>query len=317
MASTLFNGKHYALVTSEYNATKKIYELCKKFDLEFSYPELLNDGEKHFKWLFADDGVGLVGNTVMLYEFTRKNPHHIFHSVFEMRDFLKVAERKEDVKALDNCFDIDAKDKYFNYVDSLSESELREEYRLIKYLLSKTKSAYRKYSWYLLTKVVNPLEEEMNDVKFDYRPVDIFFGYALDKLVGTMKAMEKTINSIFVLDSIPTFKEDTDKSIVIIRSDIKKKYLEIVDTNKECGYYLHLHQLMNYLSNTYEMIEYALFKDFKSQFENVPDEVIGNKNENGIWDYKSILIKLIQRLKNFYEENHNDLNKRFLNSKDE
>jgi len=62
------------------------------------------------------------------------------------------------------------------------------------------------------------------------------------------------------------------------------------------------------------MIEYALFKDFKSQFENVPDDVIGIKNENGIWDYKSILIKLIQRLKSFYEDNYNDLNKRFLYS---
>ena len=80
MPNTLFNGKHFALVTSEYNATKKIYNLCQEFNLTFSYPELLNDGEKHYKWLFCDDGVGLVGNTVMLYEFTRKNPHHIFSS---------------------------------------------------------------------------------------------------------------------------------------------------------------------------------------------------------------------------------------------
>lgn len=312
MPNTLFNGKHFALVTSEYNATKKIYNLCQEFNLTFSYPELLNDGEKHYKWLFCDDGVGLVGNTVMLYEFTRKNPHHIFHSVFEMKDFLKIASRRENIVALDNCFDLKAKDKYFNYVDSLSESKLREEYRLIKYLCIKTKSAYRKYSWYLLTKVVKPIEDELNDINFDYRPVDIFFGYALDKLVNTLKAMEKTINSIYVLDNVPFFKEDADKPTSVIKSDLKKKYLEIVDTYKECGYFLYLRQLMNYLSNTYEMIEYALFKDFKSQFANVPDELIGYKNENGIWDLKSVLIKMIERLKMFYQENNNDSNKRFI-----
>lgn len=84
-----FNGEIYALLLPENESKFILKEICDRFGIEFTYPELLNDDVHYYRWLISDHGIGLVGNIVLLNEFTnKKRTDKIFRSLTQLEDFL-------------------------------------------------------------------------------------------------------------------------------------------------------------------------------------------------------------------------------------
>lgn len=84
-----FNGEMYALLLPENESKFVLKEICDRFGIEFTYPELLDDDVHYYRWLISDQGIGLVGNIVLLNEFTnKKRTDKVFRSLTQLEDFL-------------------------------------------------------------------------------------------------------------------------------------------------------------------------------------------------------------------------------------
>ena len=79
--------EHYGLVLNE-GETKKLKELCIKYNIPITYPDLFNEDEPfHPMWEFSRDGIGLTGTAVMRC-FSEKGIK-IIHGVDELEEFLE------------------------------------------------------------------------------------------------------------------------------------------------------------------------------------------------------------------------------------
>ena len=79
--------EHYGLVLNE-KETKKLKELCTRYNIPITFPELFNEDEPyHPMWTFSRKGIGLAGTAVMRC-FSEKGIK-IFHGVDELEVFLK------------------------------------------------------------------------------------------------------------------------------------------------------------------------------------------------------------------------------------
>lgn len=66
--------------------TKKLKELCIKYNIPTTFPALFNEKEPYPMWSFSRDGIGLTGTEVMRY-FSRKGIK-IFLGANELEKFL-------------------------------------------------------------------------------------------------------------------------------------------------------------------------------------------------------------------------------------
>ena len=79
--------EHYGLVLNE-GETKNLKELCIKYNIPITYPDLFNEDEPfHPMWAFSRGGIGLSGTAVM--RCFSERGIRIFRGVEELENFLK------------------------------------------------------------------------------------------------------------------------------------------------------------------------------------------------------------------------------------
>lgn len=69
---------------------RKLYELCIKYHIPISYPDLFMDNNDYYLWGISKDGVGLVGTIIM--HHLKENNGKIFNSLDELEEYLKISE---------------------------------------------------------------------------------------------------------------------------------------------------------------------------------------------------------------------------------
>lgn len=66
----------------------RLYEICVKYGVPITYPNLFNDNNHYPLWGVSKKGIGLVGTVIMNY--LRQNNGTIFESLDELEEYLKV-----------------------------------------------------------------------------------------------------------------------------------------------------------------------------------------------------------------------------------
>ena len=66
---------------------KRLYEICIKYGIPISYPDLFTDNADYYLWGIHKTGVGLVG-TIIMHHLKQSNGT-IFHSLDELEEYLR------------------------------------------------------------------------------------------------------------------------------------------------------------------------------------------------------------------------------------
>lgn len=76
----------YCLVLKK-GEKRKLYELCIKYNIQITYPNLFNNDTHYYLWGISKKGIGLVGTIIMNY--LSENNGTIFNSLEELEEHLK------------------------------------------------------------------------------------------------------------------------------------------------------------------------------------------------------------------------------------
>jgi len=66
---------------------RKLYEICIKYNIPITYPDLFEDDKHYYLWGISSTGIGLIGTVIMNY--LELNNGTIFHSLEELEEYLK------------------------------------------------------------------------------------------------------------------------------------------------------------------------------------------------------------------------------------
>lgn len=310
----LFNNKNYYFKLAHDEDSSGLKEFCILYNIHFSSEEVITKRSDNDTWKINDEGIERVDETTYLKEY-RDNPHHFFRSIKKLNELVSLAYLEDDCEILDYMLEDDYRDRFFSSLDSMNLNQLVKTNLLISHLRIKSKEVYRKYSYLVIKQIINPIKVELkngNELKGQLHTY-------LSRIINTLKAMERTFNSLYIFDEYKTDRNDFvyDDSFKI-KAIIKKNYMMMVDNNKNSGYYLLFNQLYSTLLNNYRMIDYAFNPSKDSSFYGMPLDLIGKREEGG-WNYYSILENLANRLEKFFLDNIDDNNKRYLlgNKEDE
>lgn len=65
----------------------KLYEICIKYGIPITYPNLFDDEIHYILWGISENGIGLIGTVIMNY--LSENNGTIFQSLDELEEYLK------------------------------------------------------------------------------------------------------------------------------------------------------------------------------------------------------------------------------------
>ena len=65
----------------------KLYDICIKYNIPITYPNLFTDDSHYFLWGINKNGIGLIGTIIMNY--LSNNNGKIFNTLYEFEEYLE------------------------------------------------------------------------------------------------------------------------------------------------------------------------------------------------------------------------------------
>ena len=301
----LFNDRLYVILTIKQEEKAEILEIVKKYNLKIMYPKVFEETSNLSQFTIDDKKFGgHLAGFICWYEFSiiKNTNKGIFKDVEALKEYLKlVGQRKEHFILQDNN-----RNKYYSYVDSLSDKDLIDEYCVVKSVISFLDNQYK-----LAKEFITTLSRSIsNDIK-NSPTKETVNGY-LSQIRNYINTLDTAVNiDLFLInkdncsrevdDNMPSLH--TNVGQMRMRSFLKQKHEQIHYSKRPiyhtvCSIKENLtliFHIFNYVLKARERVSfkhdaYQCIRDI-GYLDGVPDYLIGCRRGN-VLDYKTVLKRL-------------------------
>lgn len=308
----LFNGKEYLILSIKQDEKKELLDIIKKHNLEIMYPSVFEEDSNLVQFTINDKQFGgHLASFICHYEYDiiKNSKREILKDVQGLKEYIKKAdERKEPLFLIDGNHQ-----KYFNYVDSLSNHNLKDEYYIVATIISIINSNYlavKDTIDNLSKSIKNNLvgaqtKEDINNYLERIRQLRIDLDQVLDFDIYLVNKNNSNKNLKVGFES-----DNSSIAHMRMRSFLKKMYQYCHQSNESRLSILKsirknliiIFHLFNYKLNaegivSYKHYEYDCIREL-GYSEICPDYLVGKKIGKE-WDYQSVAERLRYTLKIF------------------
>lgn len=188
------------------------------------------------------------------------------------------------------------KNDYLNYLNSLNNESLQNEYWLNYNLYNELKHYYNYFKSQIIVNIVNKAHKTLkNNKNMECKRV-------LLTLLNTLKKYNEILsNYIQELDSFNNINVSHTSNNEYV-DNIKNE--DVIDFFDEIDIYYHaLNELNILIENNLNIMFFYLFDigEIKEEYKDYPSIILGNKLPNNKWDYISCLEMLISSIYSWFD----------------
>ena len=192
------------------------------------------------------------------------------------------------------------KREYLNYLDSLNQEGLQNEYDNLYNLCLYLKYNYELIKGYIYVNIIDKAKKTLqNPSDVEYKEV---LKQSINKLsVYNNKTIKQILNNPFDFEKFKSIVEEK-----VTKQDVIELYKQIV-SNKEEEFpktqYNKIEKLSTLIHNNIVIYKHYVFnnKYLPKTYKNYPEVLIGRKKENGEWDYQKTLIQFIWNVMTWFD----------------
>lgn len=303
----LFNNHLYIIDNLHKKDVNDFLTIAKKYNLPISYPKMFEEDFESLSSICIDDSHvgGHLMAMIRCYESTilRNKRFRGAKNFKELKEYIDIAERRVEYSFLT----LKKREEYFKYVDSLDDTSLKSEYRLVKNLVPYIDNYCLKVKNTIENDILSGIKEDL--LKEELTQEDLYIH--LNKLVDLRNDIDDFINIDIYLFGLNKDDYVIDDLLNLSKEEIKRFLKETYEQftycdsnrletlNTICENADLIFNLFNYKLRAEEIISLQndVFDTLRQlgYYASVPNDLIGEKI-NDKWNYKSILEKLLYTL---------------------
>lgn len=305
-----FNGKLYMILSIKQEEKKDILEIVSKYNLKTQYPQVFDEVSNLDRFTIDDECFGgHLASFICYYEYSviQNSNKGIFKDVQELKAYLDKADQRIEHPFLK----VDDTNEYSQYVVSLSNENLEDEYYIVSYLINLLTTNYMviKDDVNALIKNINNnlkrkiTKEDINNYLKEIRELRQELDQLLDfdiYLINKHNCYQRLVE--------PIYSDNEDVKHMNMRSYLirthhhihysDKSELSILKSMRDnldiifhiFNFKLNVEGIASYKNDTYNCIRQLGYPN------NCPDYLVGKKVGKG-WNYQSVAKRLIYTLK--------------------
>ena len=289
---------------------KDILEIINKYNLKIHYQRVFDEVGSLSRFIIDDEEFGgHLASFICHYEYNvvKNSKREIFKDVQELKEYIEKAEKRTEHSFLS----IENNEEYSQYVDTLSNENLEDEYFVVSCIINLLTTNYM----VIKDDVKALIKTIKNDLKRELTKEDI------NNYLKDIRELRKELDQLLDFDIYLINKHNCYQRLVkdVLSDDIDIKHMKMLSYLKSMHHDIHLSNnskllilksmrdnldiifhLFNYKLNAENIISYQhdAYKCIRELGypNSCPDYLVGQKLDKD-WNYQSVANRLIYTLK--------------------